>query len=97
MPRDIDLSPGQPFQTMQTSGNLCVIGRRSVADLGAIGDNISGGSTAPAGPTRDQLYNLQMLEAAYHKLPQPKDSERAKSYVPVCILLFILTDYIYQF
>ncbi|OWM78802.1 hypothetical protein CDL15_Pgr002973 [Punica granatum] len=81
IPRDTDLSPGQPFQSMQSSGSLGVIGRRSVADLGAIGDNL-GGPTVTAGPMHDQLYNLQMLEAAYHKLPQPKDSERARSYIP---------------
>ncbi|XP_016504010.1 uncharacterized protein LOC107822036 isoform X3 [Nicotiana tabacum] len=80
-PRDIDLSPGQPLQSSQPSGSLGVIGRRSVADLGAIGDNLSA-STANSGGMHDQLYNLQMLESAFYKLPQPKDSERAKSYTP---------------
>ncbi|PON33267.1 CCR4-NOT complex [Parasponia andersonii] len=79
--RDIDLSPGQPLQANQTSGSLGVIGRRSVSDLGAIGDNITG-STAISGGMHDQSYNVQMLEAAYYKLPQPKDSERARSYTP---------------
>lgn len=78
MPRDVDLSPGQPLQSNQSSGSLGVIGRRSVSDLGAIG----GPSLNSAG-MHDQLYNLQMLESAYYKLPQPKDSERAKSYTPV--------------
>ncbi|KAI5659708.1 hypothetical protein M9H77_28501 [Catharanthus roseus] len=81
IPRDIDLSPGQPLQSSQSSGSLGVIGRRSVADLGAIGDNLSV-STPNSGGMHDQLYNLQMLEAAFYKLPQPKDSERAKSYTP---------------
>ncbi|XP_043691353.1 CCR4-NOT transcription complex subunit 3 isoform X2 [Telopea speciosissima] len=81
MPRDIDLSPGQPIQSNQPSVSLGVIGRRSVSDLGAIGDNLSG-STANSGGMHDHLYNLQMLEAAYYKLPQPKDSERPKSYIP---------------
>ncbi|XP_068305681.1 uncharacterized protein [Pyrus communis] len=81
VPRDIDLSPGQPLQSNQPSPSLGVIGRRSVSDLGAIGDNLSG-STANSGVLHDQLYNLQMLEAAYYKLPQPKDSERARSYTP---------------
>ncbi|XP_061988018.1 general negative regulator of transcription subunit 3 isoform X1 [Rosa rugosa] len=81
VPRDIDLSPGQPLQSSQPSASLGVIGRRSVSDLGAIGDNLSG-STANSGAMHDQLYNLQMLEAAYYKLPQPKDSERARSYTP---------------
>ncbi|XP_062113532.1 general negative regulator of transcription subunit 3 isoform X2 [Humulus lupulus] len=81
MPRDIDLSPGQPLQANQSSGSLGVIGRRSVSDLGAIGDNITG-STAMPGGMHDQSYNVQMLEAAYYKLPQPKDSERARSYNP---------------
>lgn len=80
--REIDLSPGQPLQSVSSSGSLGVIGRRSVSDLGAIGDNISV-SAANAGGMHDQLYNLQMLEAAYYRLPQPKDSERAKTYTPV--------------
>ncbi|XP_048333386.2 general negative regulator of transcription subunit 3 isoform X3 [Ziziphus jujuba] len=80
-PRDIDLSPGQPLQANQSSGSLGVIGRRSVSDLGAIGDNLTGSAANPGG-MHDQLYNLQMLEAAYYKLPQPKDSERARSYTP---------------
>ncbi|KAK7315646.1 hypothetical protein VNO77_34212 [Canavalia gladiata] len=78
--RDIDLSPGQPLQLNQRTGNLGVIGR-SFADLGAIGDNFSG-PIANSGGVRDQLYNLQMLEAAHHKLPQPKDSERPRTYTP---------------
>ncbi|XP_021725144.1 general negative regulator of transcription subunit 3-like isoform X2 [Chenopodium quinoa] len=78
--RDADLSPGQPLQSSQPSASLGVIGRRSVSDLGAIGDNIGG--TANSGGVHDLVYNTQMLEAAYYKLPQPKDSERAKSYTP---------------
>lgn len=81
--RETDLSPGQPLQSPSSSGSLGVIGRRSVSDLGAIGDNISA-STANSGGMHDQLYNLQMLEAAYYRLPQPKDSERARTYTPVC-------------
>ncbi|KAL6637531.1 hypothetical protein ACP70R_025103 [Stipagrostis hirtigluma subsp. patula] len=77
--RDSDLSPGQPLQPGVSSSGVGVIGRRSVSDLGAIGDNLSGTSASSG---HDQIYNLQMLEAAYHKLPQPKDSERAKNYVP---------------
>ncbi|KAM0038475.1 putative CCR4-Not complex component, Not domain, CCR4-NOT complex subunit/5 domain superfamily [Helianthus debilis subsp. tardiflorus] len=76
--RDVDLSPGQPLQSNQ-SGSLGVIGRRSLSDLGAIGDNL-GGLPVNLGGTHDQQYNLQMLEAAFYKLPQPRDSERAKSY-----------------
>ncbi|GMH20076.1 hypothetical protein Nepgr_021917 [Nepenthes gracilis] len=79
--RDTDFSPGQPLQSGQPSGGLGVIGRRSASDLGAIGDNISV-TTPNTGGTHDHLYYLQMLEAAYHKRPQPKDSERAKSYIP---------------
>ncbi|CAH9134783.1 unnamed protein product [Cuscuta epithymum] len=83
LPRDIvDLSPGQPLQSNQPSGgSLGVIGRRSAADLGAIGDNLTSPPANPGG-VHDLLYNLQMLESAYYKLPQPKDSERAKSYTP---------------
>ncbi|KQK13930.1 general negative regulator of transcription subunit 3 isoform X2 [Brachypodium distachyon] len=77
--RDSDLSPGQPLQPGMPSSGVGVIGRRSVSDFGAIGDNLSGTSAASG---HDQLYNLQMLEAAYHRLPQPKDSERAKNYIP---------------
>ncbi|KAL8036803.1 hypothetical protein ABFX02_11G000200 [Erythranthe guttata] len=79
--RETDLSPGQPLQPASSSGSLGVIGRRSVSDLGAIGDNISA-STANSGGMHDQIYNLQMLEAAYYRLPQPKDSERARTYTP---------------
>jgi CCR4-NOT transcription complex subunit 3 len=77
--RDTDLSPGQPLQHGMTSSGVGVIGRRSVSDLGAIGDNLTG---TAASSNHDLIYNLQMLEAAFHKLPQPKDSERAKNYVP---------------
>ncbi|KAI3518781.1 hypothetical protein L1887_07594 [Cichorium endivia] len=76
--RDVDLSPGQPLQSNQ-SVSLGVIGRRSLSDLGAIGDNLSGLAVSSGG-THDQQYNLQMLESAFYKLPQPRDSERAKSY-----------------
>ncbi|KAJ8512938.1 hypothetical protein OPV22_003372 [Ensete ventricosum] len=78
---ETDLSPGQPLQSSQSSASLGVIGRRSGLDLGAIGDNISGLAGNSCG-ARNQIYNLQMLEAAYYKLPQPRDSERAKNYVP---------------
>ncbi|CAD5169689.1 unnamed protein product [Musa acuminata subsp. malaccensis] len=79
--RDTDLPPGQPLQPGQSSASLGVIGRRSGSELGAIGDNISG-VAGNSGGMHDQIYNLQMLEAAYYKLPQPRDSERAKNYVP---------------
>lgn len=79
--RDVDLSPGQPLQSNQSSSVLGVIGRRSVTDFGAIGDNLSGSMNT--GGMHDQLYNLQMLEASYYKIPQPKDSECARSYTPV--------------
>uniref|UniRef100_A0A0D9VX03 NOT2/NOT3/NOT5 C-terminal domain-containing protein n=1 Tax=Leersia perrieri TaxID=77586 RepID=A0A0D9VX03_9ORYZ len=77
--RDPDLPAGQPLQPGMTSSGVGVIGRRSVSDLGAIGDNLS---VASASTGHDLLYNLQMLEAAYHRLPQPKDSERVKNYIP---------------
>ncbi|KAL9150605.1 hypothetical protein ABFS82_11G000200 [Erythranthe guttata] len=79
--RETDLSPGQPLQPASSSGSLGVIGRRSVSDLGAIGDNISA-LTANSGGMHDQIYNLQMLKDAYYGLPQPKDSERARTYTP---------------
>lgn len=77
--RDTELSPGflHPSQPSPLAG-LGVIGRRSVANLGAIGDSVT---PNPEG-MHDQMYCVQMLEAAFHKLPQPKDSERAKSYIP---------------
>ncbi|XP_058086852.1 general negative regulator of transcription subunit 3-like isoform X10 [Magnolia sinica] len=81
VPRDTDLSPGQPLQSNQSSVSLGVIGRRGFSDLGAIGDNLSA-SIGNSGGMHDQSYNLQMLDASYYKLPQPKDSERAKNYVP---------------
>ncbi|KAM7269054.1 hypothetical protein ACFE04_024551 [Oxalis oulophora] len=79
--RDIDLTPAQPVQTSQPSASLGVIGRRSVADLGTIGNNLSG-PTGNSGGMHDQKFNLKMLEAAYFKLPQPKDSERPRTYFP---------------
>ncbi|KAE9612515.1 putative CCR4-NOT complex, subunit 3/ 5 protein [Lupinus albus] len=81
--RVVDLSPGQPLQSNQR-GNLGVIGRSfSDLGLGAVSDNFSG-SIANSGAIRDQLYNLQMLEAAtaHSKFPQPKDSERPRAYSP---------------
>lgn len=81
-PRDVDLSPGQPLQSNQPAASLGVIGRRSLSDLGTIGDNLSGLAVSLGG-THDQQYNLQMLESAFYKLPQPRDSERAKSYTAV--------------
>jgi len=100
--RDIDLSPGQPLQSNQRTGNLGVIGRNST-DLGPVGDNFIA-LTAHSGGVRDQLYNLQMLEAAHLKLPQPKDSERPRTYTPVyffgfnnphftLILYYVFLDY----
>nr|ABF97930.1 Not1 N-terminal domain, CCR4-Not complex component family protein, expressed [Oryza sativa Japonica Group] len=77
--RDPDLPAGQPLQPGMSSSGVGVIGRRSVSDLGAIGDNLS---VASASTSHDLLYNLQMLEAAFHRLPQPKDSERVKNYIP---------------
>ncbi|WZZ90895.1 hypothetical protein YC2023_119474 [Brassica napus] len=71
-----DFSPGQPIQPGQSSSSLGVIGRRSNSELGAIGD------PSALGPMHDQMHNLQMLEAAYYRLPQPKDSERPRPYTP---------------
>lgn len=79
--RDIDLSPGQPLQSNQSTGNLGVIGRRNGVELGAIGDSF-GASSVNSGGVRDQLYNLQMLEAAHFRMPQPRDSERPRTYTP---------------
>jgi hypothetical protein len=89
--RDIDLSPGQPLQSNQSAGNLGVIGRRNGVELGTIGDSFSASSVSSGG-VRDQLYNLQMLEAAHFKIPQAKDSERPRTYTPVCILGYLLNN-----
>lgn len=97
--RDTDLSPGQPLQPTQPSGGLGVIGRRSVSDLGAIGESLSG-PAMNSGPMHDHMYNLQMLESAYYKLPQPRDSERARNYTPVRIdniLQFIMLVNLWSF
>ncbi|XP_031502877.1 general negative regulator of transcription subunit 3 isoform X2 [Nymphaea colorata] len=77
--RDSDFSPGQPLPSPQSSSALGVIGRRSASDLGAIGDNLGGSSATPG---HDHSHNLLMLDSAYFKLPQAKDSERPKNYVP---------------
>ncbi|KAK8953007.1 hypothetical protein KSP40_PGU008988 [Platanthera guangdongensis] len=81
LPRSADLSPGQPLQSNHSSASLGVIGRRSVSELGAIGDNLTALAANPGG-LHDQNYNLQMLDAAFFKLPQPKDSQRVKNYLP---------------
>jgi hypothetical protein len=75
------------------SSGVGVIGRRSVSDFGAIGDNLSGTSAASG---HDQLYNLQMLEAAYHRLPQPKDSERARNYTPVWMGVYLCVHQVFH-
>ncbi len=75
-----------------------LIGRRSVSDLGAIGDNLIpalGGGNASG--QHDQLFNSQALEAAYRKLPLPKDSERPRSYIPVNFLLSSALEYLLIF
>ncbi|KAG9137232.1 hypothetical protein Leryth_023369 [Lithospermum erythrorhizon] len=81
VPRDADFSPRQQLRSNQPSGTLGVIGRRSMADLGTIGDSFTPSVTSSGG-MQDQLHNLRMLEAAFYKLPQPKDSERPKNYTP---------------
>lgn len=85
-PRDLDVSPRQILQPSQQSTSLGVIGRRSVPDLGTIGDNVSA-SVRNSGASHDLNHNYQMLQAAYYKLPQPRDSERIKNYAPVQIFL----------
>ncbi|XP_042464049.1 CCR4-NOT transcription complex subunit 3-like isoform X1 [Zingiber officinale] len=43
-----------------------------------------GDTALNSGLTQSQIYNLQLLEAAYHKLPHPRDSEFScpRRYVP---------------
>ncbi|XP_074590929.1 uncharacterized protein LOC141846779 isoform X2 [Curcuma longa] len=43
-----------------------------------------GDTALNSGSIQNQIYNLRMLEAAYHILPQPRDSEFSfpRSYVP---------------
>ncbi|KAL8162876.1 hypothetical protein V2J09_014365 [Rumex salicifolius] len=79
--RDINFSPGQPLQPGQPSSSLGVIGRKSVPDLGAVGDYL-GATTPNSGGFHDHIYNYKMLDSAFYKLPQPKDSERARTYAP---------------
>jgi CCR4-NOT transcription complex subunit 3 len=86
--RDADLAPGQQSHHLQSSMNPGVIGRRSVTDLGAIGDNLT-----PALGREHFAAQHEALEHAYRNLPLPKDSERPKSYTPVTTcstLLFCL-------
>nr|XP_043614135.1 CCR4-NOT transcription complex subunit 3-like [Erigeron canadensis] len=78
--RDTGLSPGQPLQSNQSS-NIGVIGRRNVSDCGAVGDTVSI-SALTLGPSHDQKSIMQLLESSFYKLPQPKDSDRIKSYTP---------------
>ncbi|XP_010529007.1 PREDICTED: general negative regulator of transcription subunit 3-like [Tarenaya hassleriana] len=79
--RAVEFSPGEPIQPNQVSGNLGAIGRRSAADLGAIGDGTSA-SPVNSGEIHDRRFRYQMLEAALKRLPLPKDSERPRQYSP---------------
>jgi CCR4-NOT transcription complex subunit 3 len=67
------------------SRNPGVIARRSIMDVGTTGNNLipscAGGNTSVQ---YDQLMNLQALDAAYHTLPLPQDSEGPCSYIPRC-------------
>ncbi|KMZ64144.1 CCR4-NOT transcription complex subunit 3 [Zostera marina] len=81
VPRDTDLPSGQPLQSNQSSSSHGVIGRRSMSDHGTIGDTFSG-SFGNSSTMDDGAYQLQMLDAAIHKLPQANDSERVKNYIP---------------
>jgi CCR4-NOT transcription complex subunit 3 len=88
--RDANFAPGQVVSSLHqcSLGHPGLIGKRSMIDLGAIGDNLIlalGGGNASG--QHDQLFNSQALEAAYRKLPLPKDSERPRSYIPVNFLL----------
>ncbi|GAB2227800.1 hypothetical protein Droror1_Dr00009627 [Drosera rotundifolia] len=80
LPRDSDLSPGLPLNPSQPSVSHGVIGRRSVADLGVIGDTV-GGAMPNCREMHDKSYYLQMLETAIYKRPQPGDSLRVKPYI----------------
>lgn len=53
-----------------------------MSDHGTIGDTFSG-SFGNSSTMDDGAYQLQMLDAAIHKLPQANDSERVKNYIPV--------------
>jgi hypothetical protein len=77
--RDADLAPGQQGHQLAPSMGPGVIGRRSMTDLGAIGDNL----TTNLG-REHFIAQHEALEHAYRNLPLPKDSERPKSYSPVC-------------
>jgi CCR4-NOT transcription complex subunit 3 len=72
-------------QRVVASRNPGVIARRSIMDVGTTGNNLipscAGGNTSVQ---YDQLMNLQALDAAYHTLPLPKDSEGPCSYIPRC-------------
>ncbi|XP_048138936.1 CCR4-NOT transcription complex subunit 3-like [Rhodamnia argentea] len=77
VPRDTDVSPGQPHRPTLPSRKLGFIGRRSISDLGAVGDNF-GSSNFSYGGYHNQIHNHAMLEAAFYKLPQRKDSDRRR-------------------
>ncbi|KAK4740472.1 hypothetical protein SAY87_032353 [Trapa incisa] len=87
----VEQSAGQHSSSTQTSATFGVIGRRNMPDLGSVGEIPDSGSTTSSAGINDRSssvginnrsYNLKMLEAAYLKLPQPKDSERLRSYAP---------------
>ncbi|KAH9562971.1 hypothetical protein CY35_05G100500 [Sphagnum magellanicum] len=71
-----DLCSSVHLVQQRSPGPGLIGSRRSMTDLGAIGDNLIpalGGGNASG--QHDQLFNSQALEAAYRKLPLPKDSE----------------------
>jgi len=78
---EVNIAGGQRALASRNPG---VIARRSIMDVGTTGNNLipscAGGNTSVQ---YDQLMNLQALDAAYHTLPLPKDSEGPCSYIPV--------------
>ncbi|GKC78614.1 hypothetical protein Tco_1129388, partial [Tanacetum coccineum] len=81
-----NLKPLLEIKSTQTA-SLGVIGRRSVPDLGAIWDSLSGLATLEA--SYDPQTTMQLLESSFLKLPKPKDSQRS-SYIP-CRLQLLVT------
>ncbi|CAK9878272.1 unnamed protein product [Sphagnum jensenii] len=68
-------------QRVLASRNPGVIARRSITTGNNLIPSCAGGNTSVQ---YDQLMNLQALDAAYHSLPLPKDSEGPCSYIPRC-------------
>ena len=70
----------QTVNVSQVSGSLSSSQQNSALHTSSIQLNpvLGVAPLGPVPPTKEQLYRLQMSEAAFHHLPHPSDSERLR-------------------